>query len=61
MVSVANTTPNTGETIMGYFKALFQNEVVAEGWARDCEEFGKQKKLQWYWENGGLEIIGGHA
>jgi hypothetical protein len=45
---------------VGYFKAMFQNEVVAEGWARDCEEFGKQKKLQWYWENGGLEIIGGY-
>lgn len=60
MVSVANTTTNTGETNMGYFKALFQNEVVAEGWARGSDEFAKQKKLDWYWENGGLEIVGGY-
>ena len=45
---------------MGFFKALFQNEVVAEGWARDAEEFSAQKKLRWYHENGGLQIIGGY-
>jgi hypothetical protein len=45
---------------MGYFKALFRNEVVFEGWAKDADEFSQQSKLRWYHENGGLEIIGGY-
>lgn len=45
---------------MAFFRAVFNGEVVAEGWAADADQFAAQKKLSWYRENGGLMIVGGY-
>jgi hypothetical protein len=45
---------------MGFYKAVYHGEVVASGWARDEQEFSALKKLAWYHENGGFEIVGGY-